>query len=115
MHGQEDERIVKQTHKQEKLEKRLHKIRNEIVETYKRRRESEKDFLEVIKKQMEYWKDRLSETDPEKNKKRYNELKQKIKGEETLIKQIKEELGRIDQELKQEREHEEKEKRDSPP
>ena len=47
MPWQEDERMDK---KEESLEERLEKTRRDIIETFKRRRESEKDFLEVIKK-----------------------------------------------------------------
>ena len=108
MPEQEEENMDK---KQESLEERLEKTRKEIIETFKRRRESEKEFLEVIKKQNEYWKSRLKETDPKKDEKRYDELKEKIKNEKTLMGQIREELVRIDEELKQEREHRDRQKK----
>ena len=111
MPRREDERINKQTREYKTLEERLEKTRNEIIETFKKRRESEKDFLDVVKKQKEYWIGQLGVTDPKKNKKRYDELKEKIKNEETLIKQIKEELIRIEEELKQERKHKEAEEK----
>jgi len=105
----EDERMSKQASEHETLEERLEKTRNEIMETFKRRRESETEFLGVIRKQKDYWTGQLEGTDPKKNKERYDELKEKIKNEEILIKQIKEELVRIDEELKQEEEHKRRE------
>lgn len=112
MPEQEDKRIGKQVRKYEKLEDRFEKTRSKIIETFKNRIKSEKDFLEVIEKQREYWKDRLKETDPQKDKDRYNELKEKIKSEETLIKQIKEELVKIDEKIKQEHREAEKERKE---
>ena len=111
MPEQEDERVDKQAQKQDTLEQRLQKTREEIIKTFKARKESEKDFLETIKKQKEYWKGQLKNTDPEKNKERYDELKEKINNEEKLIKQIEEEICRIDMELKQEERHKGAEKR----
>ena len=106
MPRQEKERIDKQVSKQETLEERLGKTRRQIIKTFKDRRKSEKDFLEVIKKQKEYWKGQLKNTDPQEDKDRYDELNEKIKNEEKLIKQIKDEIDRIDNEIKQEKEHE---------
>jgi 2,3-bisphosphoglycerate-independent phosphoglycerate mutase len=111
MPRQEDEMIDKQVRKLETLEERLEKTRSEIIGTFKRRKESEKEFLEIIKKQKEYWEGRLKDTDPQKNKKRYSELEEKIKNEEMLIRQINEELDRIDEELEQERVHREQEQK----
>jgi hypothetical protein len=107
----EKERIDKQALKQDTLEDQMQKIRNEIMETYRNRMKSEKDFLEVIKKQKKYWEDQLKDTDPQKNKERYDELEEKIESEKTLIKQIKEELNNLDKELGKEEEHKEKERK----
>lgn len=109
MPRQEEERMGKQARKHDTLQERLQKTRNEIIETFKARMGTEKEFLETIKKQREYWKGQLKNTDPGKNKERYNELKEKIKSEEKLIKQIEEELDNINEEIKQEKEHKEKE------
>ncbi len=110
MPEQEEERIGKQASKQGTLEEKLGKTRDQIIKTFKERRKSEKDFLEVIKKQREYWRGQLKNTDPQKDKERYDELKGKIKNEEKLIKQIEEELDNIDKEIEQEKEHKEAEK-----
>jgi septal ring factor EnvC (AmiA/AmiB activator) len=100
-----EKRITEQARKCEKLKEEFANIRKDITRTVKERKKSEKDFLDVIKKQMEYWEDQLKNTDPQKDKERYNEIKGKIKSEKVLIKQIKDELDRIDQELKLEKEH----------
>ena len=104
MPGQEE-------NKQETLEERLQKTRDEIINTFKARIVTEKEFLGTIKKQREYWKGQLKNTDPRKDKERYNELKEKIKNEEKLIKQIEEELDNINKEIEQEKEHKEKERK----
>lgn len=109
MPRQEDKEVNKQASKQETLERRLKKTRSEIIKTIKERRKAEKDFLGVIKQQKKYWEDQLQNTDPQ-NKERHDELKEKIENEELLIKQIYDELNRIDKELEQEKEHEEAEK-----
>ncbi len=106
---EEKERIDKQVRKHDTLEERIQKTRDEIIKTYNERKESEKDFLEVIKNQKKYWEGQLRNTDPEKDKERYDELKEKIKNEEALIGQIKDELNSLDVELGKEKEHEEKE------
>ena len=111
MSRQEEERIGKQARKHDTLEERLQKTRNEIISTFKARIGTEKEFLETIKKQKEYWEGQLKNTDPQKNKERYNELKEKIKNEEKLIKQIEKELDNINEEIKQEREHKERERK----
>ena len=108
---EEKERIDKQARKHDTLAERLQKTRDEIMKTYIGRKQSEKDFLEVIKKQKKYWEDQLKNTDPQKNKERYDELEEKIENEKTLIKQIKDELNNLDKELGKEEEHKEKERK----
>ncbi|MEN6293494.1 MAG: hypothetical protein ABFC34_05795 [Methanobacterium sp.] len=109
MPRQEKERIEKQAQKHDMLKEQMQKTRDKIIETYMERKESEKDFLKVIKNQKKYWEDQLKVTDPQKDKERYSELKGKIKDEETLIRQIKDELVSLDKEISKEKEHEEKE------
>ena len=101
----EEERMNEQASEQNKLEKRMQKIRDEIIETYRKRKKSEKDFLEVVENQKKYWEGQLRNVDPEKDKKRFNELKGKIKNEKTLIQQIKEELENLDKEIESEKRH----------
>lgn len=103
-----DEKRDKNVSELENLQERYWDIHKSIVKTIKERERVEKEYLAVIKNQMKYWEDQLDNTDPLKNKKRYNELKKRIEVEKSLIKQIKEELVRIKEELKLEREHEKK-------
>ena len=109
MPNQEDEMIEEQADKHEALEERIQKTRDEIIETYRQRKISEKDFLEIIENQKKYWESQLNNTDPQKDKERYNELKEKIKNEERFIVQIEEELTNLDKGLSKEKEHEEAE------
>lgn len=106
---EEDERIMDEQKRKKEMEERFQDTHNKIIETFKDRKKFEKEYLDIIEKQKKYWNDRLKETDPQKNKERYDELKDKIKNEETLIKQIKDEVDRIDDALRLEKEHEEQE------
>lgn len=108
---EEKERIDKQARKHDSLAERIQKTRDEIIKTYGERKKSEKDFLEVIKNQKKYWESQLKVTNPKKDKERYKELKEKIKSEETLINQIKDELNSIDKEIEKEKEHKGKERK----
>lgn len=103
-----DEKKDKNVRELEDLEEKYWDIHKSIVRTIKERERVEREYLAVIKKQMEYWEGQLNKTDPIKDKKRYNELKERIEVEKSLIKQIDEELVRIKEELKLEREHEKK-------
>ncbi len=76
---EDEEAIIDQEKNKKILEQRFLNTHDKIIETYKDRKKFEKEYLEVIKKQKKYWTDRLSETDPKKDKERYNELKNKIK------------------------------------
>lgn len=106
---EEKERMDKQARKHDTLAERIQKTRDEIIKTYMKRKKSEKDFLEVIKNQKKYWESQLKITNPQKDKERYMKLKEKIKNEETLINQIKEELISLDKEIEAEVKHKEKE------
>ncbi|WP_424355001.1 hypothetical protein [Methanobacterium sp. MBAC-LM] len=109
MPGEEKERINEQARKHDTLEEQMQKTRDEIMKTYRERRGHEKEFLDVIKNQKRYWEDQLRNTDPEKDNERYEELKGKIENEKSLIKQIKDEIHDLNEELKNEKEHKEKE------
>ena len=101
----QDDKILNQMNKKEKIENEFQETHNKIIQTIKDRKRSEKEYLDIIKKQKKYWEGQLENTDPEKNKDRYNHLKENIKREENLIIQIKEELNRIDEQFKMEKEH----------
>jgi len=105
----EDKRALNQKNEQEELENKFQDIHKKIMKTVRDRKRSEEDYLEIIKKQKKYWEDRLKNTDPEKDKDRYNELEENIKREIKLIKQINEELSRIEEEYEMEREHKKRE------
>ncbi len=106
----EHERITSESKKKADLEKEFQDTHKQILKTFKERRKFEIEYLAVIKKQKKYWNDRLKETNPQKDKKRYDELKDKIKNEEILIKQIKDEIEKIDKQVITEKEHKEREK-----
>lgn len=110
-----DEKITKKAGELENIEKKYWDIHKAIVKTIKERERVEKDYLGIIKNQMKYWQGQLDNTDPLKNKKRYNELKERIEVEKSLINKIEEELCRIKEELKLEEEQEEKKKNDNSP
>lgn len=107
---QYEDEILKQKAEKEEIRRKFQEIRSKIMETIKDRKQFEKDYLEIIKKQKRYWEDQLGNIDPEKDKNRYRELKENIRREKSLIIKIKEELNRIDEEFKMEMKHKQMEK-----
>ncbi|MGZ7134860.1 MAG: hypothetical protein ACXVHY_03165 [Methanobacterium sp.] len=82
------------------MEKQLNKTRVNIIKTIKDRKRVEMEFLAAVKRQMGYWKNQLENTDPENDKERYLQLKDNVEMEKKHIKQIEEELDRINEEIK---------------
>ena len=97
--------IMEERKKQEKLKELLNKTRISIIKTIKERKRVEMEFLGAARKQMGYWKIQIENTDPEKDKERYNEIKKNIEMEKVHIKKIREEIDRITKEIKMEEEH----------
>ncbi len=101
-------KIMEERNKQKKIEEELNKTRINIIRTIKDRKRIEMEYLDAVKKQMGYWKSQIENTDPEKDKERYNQLKKNIEMEKDHIKQIQEELDRISEEIKMENERQKK-------
>ena len=99
-------KIMEESNKQKKIEEQFNKTRINIIRTIKDRKRVEMEYLDAVKKQMGYWKSQIENTDAEKDKERYNVIKKNIEMEKTHIKQIQDELNRINEELKMENEHE---------
>ncbi|MGZ7043883.1 MAG: hypothetical protein ACXVHW_10660 [Methanobacterium sp.] len=93
-------KIIEEKNKQKKMEKQLNKTRVNIIKTIKDRKRVEMEFLAAVKRQMGYWKNQLENTDPENDKERYLQLKDNVEMEKKHIKQIEEELDRINEEIK---------------
>lgn len=110
-----DEKKDKDITRMENLEEKYWDVHKSIVKTIKERERVEREYLDVIKNQIKYWKSQLDNTDPSKDKERHDELKLIIEREKGLIKQIEDELDRIKEELKLEKEHEKKKKNDNLP
>ena len=68
----------------------------------KDRKRVEMEYLDAVKKQVGYWKNQVDFTDPEKDERRYNELKKNIEMEKEHIKQVQDELNTINEEIKRE-------------
>ncbi|MEN6552389.1 MAG: hypothetical protein ABFC34_05815 [Methanobacterium sp.] len=62
----------------------------------------EMEYLDAVKKQMGYWNNQINATDPQKDEDRYNELKNNAENEKEHIKQVQDELNRINQEIERE-------------
>ena len=62
----------------------------------------EMEYLDAVKKQIGYWKNQIDNTDPQKDEDRYNELKKNSEKEKENIKQVQDELDRINEEIKRE-------------
>lgn len=105
MAHKENDKMKHEILKKEKIEKEFQNTHEKILETLKMRKKVEKDYGNTIKKQKEYWKSQLVSLDPLKDKNRYKYIKENIKREENLLTQIKEEVNRINKEIKMEKEH----------
>lgn len=106
---QKDYKKIMEETKQKKIEEELSKTRINIIRTIKDRKRVEMEYLDAVKKQMGYWKSQMDNIDAEKDKERYNEIKKNIEMEKSHIKQILDELDRINEELKIENVHQKSE------
>ncbi|MDI6723233.1 MAG: hypothetical protein QMD61_01155 [Methanobacterium sp.] len=88
--------------KSELNETRIHTIRS-----IKDRKRVEMEYLDAVKRQMGYWKSQMDITDPQ-DEYRFNLLKRNIESEKKHIKQVQDELNRINDEIKREEERKRK-------
>ena len=98
-------KIMEESKKQKEIEEQLNKTHISIIRTIKDRKRIEMEYLDAVKKQMGYWKSQIDNIDVKKDKERYNDIKKNIEMEKSHIKQIQEELDRINEELKMENLH----------
>jgi hypothetical protein len=94
-----EKKINQETIKHKKNEEEFHKTRINIIKTIKDRKRVEMDYLVAVKRQLGYWKAQLANTNPQKDKERYQQLKDNIEREKKHIKQIEGELDRINEEI----------------
>jgi len=71
-----------------------------IIRAIKDRKRVEMEYLDAIKRQIGYWNSQIEIAVPE-DKDRYNELKMNIESEKGHIKQVQDELNRINEELEE--------------
>ena len=62
----------------------------------------EMEYLDAVKKQIGYWNNQINTIDPQKDENRYNELKKSAEMEKGHIRQVQDELNRINQEIERE-------------
>jgi len=62
----------------------------------------EMEYLDAVKKQIGYWNNQINVIDPQKDENRYNELKKNAENEKEHIRQVQDELSRINQEIERE-------------
>lgn len=62
----------------------------------------EMEYLDAVKKQIGYWNNQINATDLQKDADRSNELKKNAEKEKDHIKQVQDELNRINQEIERE-------------
>ena len=70
-----------------------------IIKTIKDRKRVEMEYLDAVKRQLGYWKSQIEITDPKKDINRYDELKRNIESEKVHIKQIENELNKINDDI----------------
>ena len=83
-----------------KIEEQQNETHVNSVRTIKDRKRVEMEYLDAVKRQIGYWKGQIDITDPQKDKNRYDELKKNIENEKEHMKQIQDELNRINEEIK---------------
>ena len=62
----------------------------------------EMEYLDAVKKQIGYWNNQINAIDPQKDEDRYNELKKNTENEKEHIRQVQDELNRINHEIERE-------------
>ena len=62
----------------------------------------EMEYLDAVKKQIGYWNNQINASDLQKDENRSNELKKNAEKEKEHIKQVQDELNRINQEIERE-------------
>lgn len=62
----------------------------------------EMEYLDAVKKQIGYWNNQIDAIDSQKDENRYNELKKNADKEKEHIKQVQDELNRINHEIERE-------------
>ncbi len=77
-----------------------HYTNRSVIKCVKDRKRVEMEYLDAVKRQLGYWKSQMDATDPTEDEDRYNQLKRNIKSEKAHIKQIEDELDRINEEIK---------------
>ncbi|WP_414469645.1 hypothetical protein [Methanobacterium sp. ACI-7] len=99
---QKDYKKIMEEKNRQKMEEQNNRTHMGIIKTIKDRKRVEMEYLGAVKRQMGYWKSQIDATDSEKDRERYDELKENIKSEEAHIKQIQNELDRINEEIRME-------------
>ena len=85
-----------------KVNEESSKTRIALIRSIKDRKRIEMEYLDAVKKQVGYWKNQIDATDPQKDENRYVELKKNIEREKEHIKQVQNELNRINEEIETE-------------
>lgn len=93
--------IMEDKNRQRKAEEELNESHSHKMRIIKDRKRVEMEYLDAVKRQMGYWKGQIDTADPEDTD-RYNELKRNIESEKEHMKQIQNELNRINEEIKRE-------------
>jgi len=70
------------------------------IKIIKDRKRVQMEYLDAVKRQLGYWRSQIESIDSQSDTNRYNELKRNIESEKVHIKQIEDELDRINEEIK---------------
>lgn len=98
----EKKRMKEEINKQKELEEERVETAKKIVKNLKRQKKIEKEHLKVVEQHQDYWKKELEKTS---DRERYDELKEKLKGEEKICDQIVDHIKHLDKEIKFQEEH----------
>jgi len=102
-----DYKKIIEENKQRKSEQQLNETRIHTIRSIKDRKRVEMEYLDAVKRQMGYWKSQMDITDPQ-DEDRFNLLKRNLESEKEHIKQVQDELNRINDEIKREEERKRK-------
>lgn len=96
--------LTKEIGKYGKIQEEYSVVSSEIVETLKKLKKTQKEYLDLVKKHQDYWNSELEKTEY-KNTERRKKLKETLKKEEIIRKKLEKELKRADERIEFHRKH----------
>ncbi len=100
----DNRRLTKEIHKQEKLEKERIETAKQIVRNLEDQKRIEREHLDLVDKHQNYWYAEIKKT-KETDRERYEGLKEKLEREKEIRNKILDHIKHLDKEIKIQKEH----------